>query len=130
MSKMIDDRTLEHWRALDLLFVLTKLGCYAKRDCTFRPSKASKTIRYHVNANGRDWEFLLTGPKFWDTRAGKGGGGAIDLTMYLFQLDFRHAVRTLNDALADAQPSTQSSRVKNGAMLSAHDHTELDDGEA
>jgi hypothetical protein len=102
MSRLVDDRTLEEWRQLDALFVLDKLGCYAKRDVSFRPVKASKTARYHVNANGRDWELLLTGPKFWDSRAGKGGGGALDLAMHLFALDFKRALLMLRTALIEA----------------------------
>ncbi|WP_336601527.1 hypothetical protein [Paraburkholderia bengalensis] len=102
MSRLVDDRTLELWRELDALVVLDRLGCYAKRDMSFRPIKASKTARYHVNANGRDWELLLTGPKFWDSRAEKGGGGAIDLAMHLFALDFKRALLMLRSALTAA----------------------------
>lgn len=102
MPKLVDDLTLEQWRTLDVLDVLEKLGCYAKRDVSFVPIKAKNTLRYHVNANGAEWELLVTGPKFWDTRREKGGGGAVDLTMHLFKLDFKNAVQFLRRALASA----------------------------
>jgi hypothetical protein len=101
MSRLVDDGRLAQWRALDALDVLGRLGCYAKRDVSFRPVAAAGTTRYHVNANGRDWELLLTGPKFWDTRANKGGGGAIDLAMHLFALDFKRSVRMLRTVLSE-----------------------------
>jgi hypothetical protein len=99
MGKLVDDQTLVHWRALDALFVLERLGCYAKLDQSFRPITAIDTARYNVHANGRDWELLLTGPKFWDARANKGGGGAVDLAMHLFALDFRSALSMLRTSL-------------------------------
>lgn len=101
MARLVDDRTLEQWRALDALYVLTRLGCYTKRDVSFHPITATHTARYNVNANERDWELLLTGSKFWDTRAKKGGGGAIDLAIYLFGLDFKSALRMLAKALPE-----------------------------
>jgi hypothetical protein len=113
MSKLVDDSTLEQWRSLDALFVLAALGCYAKRDVSFHPLKDRNTVRYHVNANGRDWELLLTGPKFWDTRAEKGGGGAIDLTMHLFKVDFKHALRMASAVLSPARVESDGpSRVR------------------
>ncbi len=100
MPKLVDDLTLEQWRRLDVLHVLEKLGCYAKRDVSFIPIKAKDTLRYHVNANGAECELLVTGPKFWDTRREKGGGGAVDLTMHLFKLDFKNAVQLLRSVLS------------------------------
>jgi len=40
-------------------------------------------------------ELLVTGARFLDTRADKGGGGAIDLAMYLFRLSFVDALKGL-----------------------------------
>ena len=36
--------------------------------------------------------------KFFDTRADKGGGGAIDLAMHLLRLDFVAAVKRLSSS--------------------------------
>ncbi|CAK0502789.1 Uncharacterised protein [Burkholderia pseudomallei] len=108
MAKLVDDRTLEQWRALDALLVLKQLGCYAKLDPTFHPISAQNTARYHVHANGRDWELLITGPKFWNTRANKGGGGAVDLVMHIFAVDFKRAVAILRASLAVSLPSNSN----------------------
>lgn len=98
MGRLVDDATLKRWREWDVLDVLQTLGCYAKLDASFRPIKSSKTVRYHVNANSQDWELLITGPKFWDTREGRGGGGAIDLVMHLYGVDFKQALLKLRAA--------------------------------
>ncbi|MFL9951703.1 hypothetical protein PQR68_37505 [Paraburkholderia agricolaris] len=91
----MDNLTLGRWHALDAILVLEKLGCYAKVDDTFEPIRAQGTLRYHVNAEGRDFEFLLCGPKFFDTRLKRGGGGALDLVMHLHDLDFKGAADLL-----------------------------------
>lgn len=101
MPKLVDALTLEQWRTLAVLHVLEKLGCYAKRDVSFHPVRAKDIARYHVNANGAEWELLVTRPKFWDMCGEKGGGGAIDLTMHLFKLDFKNAVQLLRSTLSN-----------------------------
>jgi hypothetical protein len=53
------------------------------------------TTRWHATVGGHDFEILCTGPKFWDGRAVRGGGGAIDLAMHLFGVDFKDAVGRL-----------------------------------
>ena len=93
--RAMDNLTLERWRALDALLVLEKLGCYAKADYTFEPLKAQGTQRFHVNAEGRDYELLLRGPKFFDTRLQRGGGGAVDLVMHVRHVDFKGATDLL-----------------------------------
>jgi len=37
----------------------------------------------------------VTGPRFWDTRAGHGGGGAIDLVCHLLGCTVAAALRRL-----------------------------------
>jgi hypothetical protein len=123
MSRLVDDRTLEQWRGLDTLDVLDKLGCYAKRDATFRPITSKKTARYHVNANGRDWELLVTGSKFWDTRANQGGGGAVDLVMHLFNLDFKRALRKLSAVLHDGLVTSPSQPPSSNGHFEPNDGT-------
>jgi hypothetical protein len=80
---------------MDCIKVLPCVCDYQKEDSTFIPIKDDNTSRWHVNANGRDYELLITGAKWFDTRKQKGGGGAIDLAMHLFDLDFVNAVKLL-----------------------------------
>ncbi len=94
--RSVDNLALERWRALDVLFVLGKLGFFAKADNTFEPVSAQGTQRYHVNADGQDFELLIRGPKFFDTRLNRGGGGAVDLVMHLRHVDFKGATHLLH----------------------------------
>ncbi|MGA4005822.1 hypothetical protein ACI2US_05560 [Ralstonia nicotianae] len=57
--------------------------------------KSPLSSRWHARYGSREFELLLTGPKFWDTRERKGGGGAVDLVMHLARVDFSDAVRLL-----------------------------------
>lgn len=93
--RSVDNLILERWRALDALLVLEKLGCYAKADNNFEPLSAPGTQRYHVNAEGEDFELLLRGPKSFDTRLQRGGGGAVDLVMHVRHVDFKGATDLL-----------------------------------
>lgn len=53
------------------------------------------TARWHAAVSAREVEFLCNGPKFFDTRGSQGGGGAIDMAMWLLDVDFKQAVRLL-----------------------------------
>jgi hypothetical protein len=64
-------------------------------DPDFTPIKNGHTQRWHLNVEGRDFELLTTGPKFFDTHSKTGGGGAIDLAMHLTGLPFKQAVKLL-----------------------------------
>jgi len=80
--------------------VIIKLAYYAKHDSTYTPIKSDKSSRWHVTILGRgEYEILVTGPKFWDTRANVGGGGAIDLVMHLYNMDFKQAVAKLRTSI-------------------------------
>ncbi len=99
MRKVATDATLATWRALDATVVLERLGCYSKQDVSFRPVRAHGTLRFHVQVQGAEFELLLDGPKFFDSRANRGGGGALDLVMHLYGLDFKAAARRLQEVL-------------------------------
>lgn len=75
--------------------VLAAIADHAKKDTTFVPIKDATTERWHATVAGREYELLLTGPKYFDTRLQRGGGGAIDLAMHLFRTDFRGATGQL-----------------------------------
>lgn len=91
----VDSGEIGRWRSLDAAVALTALADHAKRDLTFEPVKDRTTTRWHANVAGREFELLLTGPKFFDTHAESGGGGAIDLAMHLLQGDFKTATGAL-----------------------------------
>ncbi|WP_234086827.1 hypothetical protein [Azonexus sp. R2A61] len=80
---------------MDMAKALLALADYAKPDPTFAPIKDQGTTRWHATVQGREFELLLTGSKFWDTRSEIGGGGAVDLSMHLFRSDFKTAIGTL-----------------------------------
>lgn len=93
--KSVDNFELDRWRQLAAVDVMLALADHAKQDASFVPRVRRRSMRWHVTAGSSDFELLCTGPKFLDTRAGKGGGGALDLAMHLFGLDFKQAAQLL-----------------------------------
>jgi hypothetical protein len=94
LSRLSSDE-LARLRALDAVHVVQSLATHAKQDSSFHPVKATGTQRWHLSVGDAEFELLLSGPKFFDTRAKQGGGGAIDLVAHLFRLGFRDAVALL-----------------------------------
>jgi len=84
---------LSSLREMPVPAVLDALELYWKHDRDFRPLKDKATIRVNVTVGGGNVELLATGAKWYDTRAQKGGFGAIDLAIYLLRLDFVSAVK-------------------------------------
>lgn len=75
---------------------LSLLAIYCKPDPLYVPVKDPRSRRWHVLTMCGEFEILTTGPaKWYDTRAQKGGGGAIDLTMHLLRVPFVDAVKLL-----------------------------------
>lgn len=75
---------------------LSLLAIHCKPDPLYVPVKDPRSRRWHVLTICGEFEILTTGPaKWYDTRAKKGGGGAIDLTMHLLQVSFVDAVKLL-----------------------------------
>ena len=107
MARKFDDETLAFARSLPLSEVLDKLGqqlgFFWRRDPDFKPEKDQRTVRLYVSREGAAWELLVTGVKWFDTRAGKGGGGGIDLVMHLLGLDFVKSVKLLASVGAPGQ---------------------------
>lgn len=109
MSKF-KDAELSQVRAMTLNQVLRALESAEKvigwsEDGTFIPIKSQTTRRFHVSlASGYVTEIVVTTGgkefKWYESRADQGGGGAIDLTMHLLNIDFVKAVKLLvNSAL-------------------------------
>lgn len=93
----INNRQLTRWHNLDAVVVLAAVADHAKRDDSYQPRKDCMSSRWHVSAGGHDYELLVIGSKFWDTRARRGGGGAVDLVMHILSVDFKKASRKLED---------------------------------
>lgn len=91
----VSQESILRWRSLDASIVLLAIADHAKRDGTFLPIKHRDSTRWHATVDGTEYELLLTGPKFWDTRSRIGGGGAIDLVMHLARVDFSGAAARL-----------------------------------
>lgn len=91
----MDKSSLSRWRELSAVHVLTALADHAKRDASYVAVKSPLSSRWHARYGSREFELLLTGQKFWDTRECKGGGGAVDLAMHLAHVDFLEAARLL-----------------------------------
>jgi hypothetical protein len=94
-ARSVDQSALKRWRALDAEAVLRAFAEHSKRDATFVPAGRVSTARWHASVGGQDFELLLCGPKFFDTRAQRGGGGAVDFAMHLLGMDFRSAIAAL-----------------------------------
>lgn len=95
--KGVDNSTLQRWRALEAAEVLAVVANHSKRDRTFHPKDAN-TERWHVGCGDGDFELLVRGPKFFDTRSKRGGGGAVDLVMHLTGKSFKEVVVLLREA--------------------------------
>lgn len=95
MRRSFDRAMLTRIREMPSEDALTLLAIHCKADPTFHPVKQATTRRWHVLTTGGDFEILTTGVKWLDTRANKGGGGAIDLAMHVLHMSFIDAVKHL-----------------------------------
>ena len=105
--RSFDDETLAWVREMPLSQVLDKLRddgqLFWRRDPDFVPEKDKRTVRLFLSSpSGFAWEVLVTGLKWFDVRAGKGGGGGIDLVMHLLGIDFAGLDAELADGLLEA----------------------------
>lgn len=87
--------TLTRLRQMPACDALKLLATYLKPDPTYRPVKDDLSARWHLSSGRGDFEIVTTGAKWYDTRTKRGGGGAIDLAMYLLDLSFVDAVKYL-----------------------------------
>ncbi|MFC5521773.1 hypothetical protein [Polaromonas jejuensis] len=94
----VDNQILDRWQKLDASNVLLAVADYAKEDVSFVPAKKAATTRWHARVRQTEFELLLTGPKFWDVRANRGGGGAVDLVMHLHGCNFKPAAALLKES--------------------------------
>ena len=97
MRRTFTRATLKSLREMPSEDALALLAIYCKADPTYVPVKDLRSRRWHARTPRGEFELLTTGQKWWDTRAERGGGGAIDLAMHLLQLSFVEAVKLLID---------------------------------
>lgn len=91
---------LERWRSIDASDVISKFADFAKCDQTYVPIKNEKSKRWNVTIRETgEYEIITTGPKWYDTRTKRGGGGAVDLVMHLCNIDFLQAVAKIRGVL-------------------------------
>jgi hypothetical protein len=95
MRRSFRSITLARLRETPCDVALGLLAVYCKLDPSYHPIKDPRSRRWHVRTTGGEFEILTTGAKWYDSRAKVGGGGAIDLTMYILRLSFVDAVRML-----------------------------------
>jgi hypothetical protein len=95
VNRSFNETTLRRFREIPSEDVLVALSEHMKADSTYIPVKDTTSRRWHVHTTRGDFEILTTGPKWLDTRAAKGGGGAIDLAMHVMGLPFVDAVKLL-----------------------------------
>lgn len=93
--RAFDQAELDHWDALPVLQGLAALGLVWVIDETFKPRKDPMTQRLNVSVGPGVIELLANDAKWYDTRARKGGTGAITLAMHLCSLSFVSAVTRL-----------------------------------
>lgn len=100
MAKLPFKRSeVDRLRALTWRQVLRIFDLVWSEDLTFVARKNGATRRVYVSVKEDVFEIVFTDEKWFDPRANKGGGGAIDLTMHLFGVDFLTAVQKLDRAL-------------------------------
>ena len=95
MRRSFDSSTLLQLRAMPSEVALALLALDLKADTSFVPLKDSASRRWYARTEQGEFEILTTGTKWYDTRAKRGGGGAIDLAVYLCELSFVDAVKSL-----------------------------------
>ncbi len=89
--------TLTRLREMPAGDALTLVAIHVKADPTYLPVKSCHSRRWHVHTRRGEFEILTIGPKWYDTRARQGGGGAIDLAMHVLGLSFVAAVKHLTN---------------------------------
>ena len=96
--------TLTRLREMPASDALAFVAIHVKADPTYLPLKTDLSRRWHVHTVRGEFEILTTGPKWYDTRARQGGGGAIDLAMHVLGLSFVEAVKHLTDEVGRHGP--------------------------
>ena len=94
----MDNSELDRLRKLADLDVLRLMAKKVKPDRHFVPVSAPSTSRVHVSAAGVELGVACRRCSFFDTRAHRDGGGAVDLVMHLWRVLSKQAVKMLHKA--------------------------------
>lgn len=98
MARPIPETHLRRWQQTDAVRVLPLIAQYAKEHAEYRlGTTRPDSSCWHVVVNGREFDLICTGPRFWDCHLRTGGGGAVDLVMHLTNTSFRSAAGILRD---------------------------------
>lgn len=101
-SKSFPLELVNRVRKLKLHKVLTELCTYCSQDRTYEPKKNPDSKVFVIEIDGRRFNnLLITGERWFDLDTEKGGGGAIDLIMYLRGISFVQAVKLLSSLEID-----------------------------
>lgn len=101
--KYVPEADLKRLRSLDLAEVLDQMCIEHKADASYQPRRHANSMRWHVTVEAYVHELIVTEQQWFDTRAGKGGCGAVDLLIHLFSISFLEAVHRLQTSFP--QPS-------------------------
>lgn len=104
-------------RELPLSDGLDRVGLFWKPDLDFSPLKDARTVRWHVSVGPGVSELLVTGSKWFDAQAERGGGGCIDLVMHVLQVDFVQAVKLLSGVTVELAGQRRRRRQGQGQFL-------------
>lgn len=104
MGRSFSPSVLAALRELPIEKALARIAIHIKADATYRPMKEPTSRRWQVRTTCGEFEILATGIKWYDTRAKKGGGGAIDLAMHVLRASFVQAGKRLSAKETDRGP--------------------------
>lgn len=90
-----DDGLVTCFREMTVEKAALLLGLYCKKDSHYESTTHKNSTCYHISKDGEVFEIVVTQLKWYSTRRGVGGGGAIDLTMHLYSEPFKAALARL-----------------------------------
>lgn len=90
-----DDELITRFRVMTVEKAALLLGLYCKKDLHYESTTHKNSTCYHISKDGEVFEVIVTQLKWFSTRRGIGGGGAIDLTMHLYGEPFKAALDRL-----------------------------------